>query len=59
MANQKHLTPEDRQFIQESLARHASFKEIGRKLDKDYHTSFPWGSPQSSSPIPLNSHPDS
>ena len=38
MANQKHLTPEDRQFIQESLARHASFKEIGRKLDKDCTT---------------------
>ena len=38
MANQKHLTPEDRQVIQESLARHASFKEIGRLLDKDCST---------------------
>lgn len=38
MANQKHLSLEDRQVIQDLLDQHASFKEIGRKLDKDCST---------------------
>lgn len=38
MANQKHLSLEDRQVIQDLLDHHASFKEIGRKLDKDCST---------------------
>ena len=38
MANQKHLILEDRQVIQDLLDHHASFKEIGRKLDKDCST---------------------
>lgn len=38
MANQKHLILEERQVIQECLDHHVSFKEIGRKLNKDCST---------------------
>lgn len=38
MASQKHLTLENRQVIQASLDHHESFKEIGRKLNKDCST---------------------
>ena len=38
MANQKHLILEERQIIQDSLNHHVSFKEIGKKLDKDCST---------------------
>lgn len=38
MANQKHLTLEDRVSISIGLKNHLSFKEIGRRLDKDCTT---------------------
>lgn len=38
MANQKHLTLDDRIIIETNLSDHKSFKEIGRKLGKDCTT---------------------
>lgn len=38
MAKQKHLTLDDRYVIQQMLENRESFKEIGRKLDKDCTT---------------------
>ena len=38
MANQKHLTAEQRSSIQDMLSRKLSFTEIGAALDKDPST---------------------
>lgn len=38
MANQKHLTEQDRVLIQEMLAQKCSFKQISKMLDKDPST---------------------
>lgn len=36
--NQKHLTLEDRNFIEQALKQDMSFKEIGKFLSKDPST---------------------
>ncbi len=36
MANQKHLNSDQRQIIQEMIANHHKFTEIGKVLDKDH-----------------------